>query len=775
MEAMFWSRTQSGKSAKSARSVHSFVAVTALFSSLFFVSPASAAPSDSDASEATRASSFLLEPYSQRNAVVGTSSHVSKVATNESFEGLMELAELSPTLIKPDSDVRVSVKVTNTSDQKITDPQVTFNLTRVRFSTRLGLDSWESRVLGDAPGDILASETLNQSLAPGKTANFQFTIKASQFALLGGYEGWGPRGVTLEFFGKQDGGKALIDALNTYVIWYPDAQSVTENLNVSTIVPLTGATLDPLADQETNQVLGTEVLAQVANTQPLAKALEAVKGVPSVSLAVDPELLESIDAAATPQPAPEGLDAVTASPTAEDSPNTEPDADPALEETFEQQEGRSWIDAFLNASTSHELLALPDYDSDWAPFADANVEMRANPTLSSQNLQSVEFSDAIAWPSADSFSAPVLQKVSDSNYPIALAEADVLLDNDQINYTPSATLKADIAPNTTVFNADERLTFLVQTPKSDNPVVERQRLIAELAVISKERPAENRNLVIAPNRSWSPEPSVANAQLSALESLPWVSTQPMSALADQDLKAQTDVPLAKAPSGPNLFEAGEFSQLREVQRSLNKFSRVVLEPKRLTDPYANSLARLTSQNWLTDLSGQDRATEGYKASATATMQTITVAPSSDINMISTGAEIPLTVRNDLDQDVTLQVQLSPNDPRLQADAAVPITIPANSSDSLRVPVTAVGSGNVAVKVNILDESGSLITSTGSFDVRVRADWENMGTAVVFSLLAILLVGGVWRTIRRGRSENRSQALDTQEALALVEAEAEERK
>jgi len=39
-------------------------------------------------------------------------------------------------------------------------------------------------------------------------------------------------------------------------------------------------------------------------------------------------------------------------------------------------------------------------------------------------------------------------------------------------------------------------------------------------------------------------------------------------------------------------------------------------------------------------------------------------------------------------------------------------------------------------------------------VRVRAEWEGIGTAVAGSLLALGLVIGVVRTIRRGRTSRR---------------------
>ena len=44
-------------------------------------------------------------------------------------------------------------------------------------------------------------------------------------------------------------------------------------------------------------------------------------------------------------------------------------------------------------------------------------------------------------------------------------------------------------------------------------------------------------------------------------------------------------------------------------------------------------------------------------------------------------------------------------------------------------------------------------------MRVRADWENVGTAIVGVLLALGLAFGLWRTIRRGQSERRGAVVE----------------
>ena len=69
---------------------------------------------------------------------------------------------------------------------------------------------------------------------------------------------------------------------------------------------------------------------------------------------------------------------------------------------------------------------------------------------------------------------------------------------------------------------------------------------------------------------------------------------------------------------------------------------------------------------------------------------------------------------------------------------------------MTIPVEAHGSGNIQVEVHILDPKGNVIAPSQSVPIRVRADWENVGTLVIAILLAVILAVGIVRSLRRGR-------------------------
>nr|WP_282922685.1 DUF6049 family protein [Mobiluncus sp. Marseille-Q7826] len=124
-------------------------------------------------------------------------------------------------------------------------------------------------------------------------------------------------------------------------------------------------------------------------------------------------------------------------------------------------------------------------------------------------------------------------------------------------------------------------------------------------------------------------------------------------------------------------------------------------------------------------------------------------PASVINLIDKTAQLPISVSNGWDQAVSVRLKLTPTDTRLQFDPVETLTIAPHSIGQFRIPVKAVGSGDVQVTVQLTNPEGQSIGTPETIRVRVRAEWESTGTYIVAGLLAAVLVFGIVRRIVKG--------------------------
>ncbi len=126
------------------------------------------------------------------------------------------------------------------------------------------------------------------------------------------------------------------------------------------------------------------------------------------------------------------------------------------------------------------------------------------------------------------------------------------------------------------------------------------------------------------------------------------------------------------------------------------------------------------------------------------------AESTQITLINSSASLPFTITSQADVPLEVQVELVTSDPRLQAQNSVSVTLNPHSSTTVEIPVTAVGNADVTVQINVTSSNGVTLDQSSLMNVRVYANWEDTLMVVVSCILVVLFVGGLIRTIRRGR-------------------------
>ena len=141
---------------------------------------------------------------------------------------------------------------------------------------------------------------------------------------------------------------------------------------------------------------------------------------------------------------------------------------------------------------------------------------------------------------------------------------------------------------------------------------------------------------------------------------------------------------------------------------------------------------------------------------TTMLSSVTVEPSSAVNLINKSANFPVLIRNNLDWPVRVDVTLIPDDPRLRATPAQSQLLAAHGATTVEVPVGAIGSGNIEVTYKVTTPDGHILDESQTVFVRMRAGWEDAITAVIAALFGLLFLVGITRSIR-GRSMRKAEA------------------
>ncbi|WPF82389.1 DUF6049 family protein [Sanguibacter sp. 4.1] len=643
----------------------------------------------------------------------------------------VRLVSMNPEVVRPGDTLTVRAEVTNTTTETLVQPVATLSVSKYRFLTRERLTAWTDLTLSDAFGTVLESVEVPADLAPGDSAMVDFSVEADSMGLLTSLDGWGPRGmaVTLAGDGTTPASLDPVGALRTFVLWFPVEDTEVTPVDVSVLVPVVGPAVDPL-----DPTAAEASLAAVSSADGrLSKVLESTEDLADVGWAVDPSLVR------------------------EQTPAEEGDASATAGTSSPGPSGR-----IVDGAADREVFALPADDQDVVALAAAGLPVPSSPTLSGD---SATWRTDLSWPAEDTPDARTLSAVAAAGASTVVAAPGSLPPSATLSYTPSSRASVSTSSGEiTALVPDGPLSAQLTSAQTGTAVSARQRMLAELAIVSRERPAEGRHLLLTAPRDWAPDPSVARAQLESLGSTPWTRLRPVSTLigAEDSDVARTAPAESAVPEGA--ITRDQLSTVDRAVADLRSFAQVVPDPASLVAPVDEAARAVTSVSWRTDPAGRSTAVAGMVAEVDRIEASVSVVTAKNFNIISTGSQIPVQVVNDLDQPVTLRVSLDPDDPRLVAETTDPVTIGPGQEVREQVPVRAVGSGDVRVTAQVLALDGTVLGSAEPFEVRVRADWENMGTAVVAGLLVLLLGGGIWRTVHRGRSDRRVSA----DAVGLVE-------
>ena len=260
------------------------------------------------------------------------------------------------------------------------------------------------------------------------------------------------------------------------------------------------------------------------------------------------------------------------------------------------------------------------------------------------------------------------------------------------------------------------------------------------------------SVIMAPGDSWGVDGGTSSRAIAVLFAAPFVMPVTLTDVLSSPDRAAVDL--------PDVAPLSSDTSADEVVGAVSGLTR-------LDDLAAATTGRSTmimdaERGLLESLSLQNRADPAFRTEQSATaiatsndvLSSVAVTSGSQLLLVSSSGSIPITVSNGLDVPVTIRVAITSRSPILRTKDTPVATIDAGADATVKVPVTAISSGDVSVAVALRTEEGATIAVAETLKVRVRAAWGNLATAIFTLGLLVLFVAGVVRTIRRGRKDTR---------------------
>lgn len=727
----------------------------------------------------------------------GSSGQRAETTTNQVT---LSIDALAPEVLHTDQDLILTGTITNGTSQAITGADLVTRVQRSTESTSRGLGRWLTGTDESGLSDPVAVP-LGHDLQPGGVSQFSITIPAGELPLTSADQ-WGPRGVSVALMAQD----VSLAQDRSILVWDSGASVAPVRMTVFLPVTASAQEMAVLSGPRTQE--RSEALSRI-HSRVLGLVSMAGDGVVA---AVDPALVEALGVTtasleqaarnsgsqpATPDGAPQSPQSAdpsaSSAPSAPSAPSTTgPSASPAPSpqsggtataspsDKKASQASNEVIQlsaALARAIHTDSLVALPWGDSDTAALAHLQqtglIETAARRTQESAIVKAGA-PTSLTWLASSAADATTVNALPQPASTI-IASPESLPPADELTYTPSGlgasgghavlipeqSLSGALTGENARPTGSDQSTQSVQSAQAAE-LDTRQLLRSNSAILARQAPALERDVVVAmPRQAASAvQPSVVRERVATLRSVSWARSQPLDALQE---RAQEEV--AAVNEGTSRIERSELPETviddnelstdtlvaaGRTAGTLQSISSVLSEPAAVLGDYTDLQAVVSSASWRADPRTRNAQVPAAEASGTNVTSSLAAVPSSTINVISSEAQLPVRITSSLSQDVTVQVYLVSNNKRLQVPRTTTVRVPAHQQAKVTVPIQAVGSGDVGLRVQVLAADGTTVGTPTTVHMRVRADWEGRGTGIVVGVLVSIVVIGTVRTVRRGR-------------------------
>jgi hypothetical protein len=668
-------------------------------------------------------------------------------AATGSRTAAVTIGDLSPRVPTANGSITVTGSVVNNGKSKITDARIAVHVPpggAVR--TRSAMEAEAARTDFDPAldgSDLNGVDPVTvPDLAPG--ASTSFTTKIPVSALYLGSPGVYVLGIALDGQNAQETSDHVLGIKRTFLPWYGDSGSAKPT-RISNLWPLTDRPhVNPRGDSDSQQspIFTDDDL--VKELQPGGRLSQMVQLGSSlqVTWVIDPDLLATVEAMTKPYrvAGPGG------------------DID-HLKTGTGTTVAKQWLNSLKTAVTGDQVIALPFGDPDIASLAHQAKGLSSDLNLVKTGTElgkttvdlilGVQSITDVAWPADGAIDSSVVSVARAAGANQVITRNDSLREQPGLDYTPTSA--RPIGGGTTAVNTDATLSTAfdgdMSNPQSANLAI--QNYLAQTLLITMEAQNKQRTILVAPQRM--PTVSQAKAMASAItaaDGSQWVEPVDYgtAAKAKADPLANHTVPPTRSyPASLRKQElpAEAFQQLHEVQLNLNDFVVILTIKDRVTVPFRNAMLRATSTGWR----GDDGKEKAYRDSIgtylTDLIGSVHILQKSDLTLSGRSGTIPVTVKNELGQQINgLVLQLSSNSNiRLKIkDPRQPITIDGGHTRTLKFQTTASANGPAQISAHLYTQSGALYGSTVAFKVQLTNVTDLVMLIIAAGLLLLVLAG-----------------------------------
>jgi hypothetical protein len=691
------------------------------------------------------------------------------VTASTDYPATVEITSVTP-VAGDNAQVTIVGKVTNTGSGTLKAAHVAVRSPR-RLDTRSDINLVAGRTTPSSQDGIDLAKTKTEigDLAPGRSAPFTVHTSVGDLGLKEG----GVHELAVDV--RDEDQDHALGIARTYLPY--NVQQSAKQTQIATLWPITHApelVAQTMPGDDQTPVLRDDGLAtELGPDGRLGKLVSLGQTLPNLTWVIDPDLLDTVYAMTKPYRV--------------QKPGTAGDS--AKEENTLAGSGSAvasdWLAKLRTAvgMNGAQVVALPYADPDLASIAHNGAGLPGMDTalskaatagkVTAEGRLSVDVTGGVAWPYQGRLDQPTAAVARTAGAGLVLVDGASLPESRSLSYTPNAA--RPIGNGQTAVVADSTLSALFQGDLGTEQAqtLAEQRFLAETMTVNRQRPDDQRSLLVMPPRTMSAGTAKVLADALGAASAPggWVAPARLDtvAAAAADSRANDSVP-GDYPGDLRGSElsATALSSVMGVQNGLDQLLLILTQPQRVRGPFNAAMVRSMSTQWRDRNDPGATYRDGVQSYLANLTSAVRVPAKSVITLPGDNATLLISVKNDLNQAVgNLQLRVvSAQVNRLNVGQAEAVVLDSTTARTFRFPAKAQVNGPVQMTAQLWT-TGPDAQPYGkpvAFTVEVTSVASGVMYVIGAGLVLIVLAGVRFSLQRKKRSAAGEVDLDPERLL-----------
>jgi hypothetical protein len=298
-------------------------------------------------------------------------------------------------------------------------------------------------------------------------------------------------------------------------------------------------------------------------------------------------------------------------------------------------------------------------------------------------------------------------------------------------------------------NMRENLNIDVKNPIQTSTPLSLQFFLADTLVTANEAPGIERESIVYDQNNTN----FAELLMNQLKNASWLRLNKLTDIGKTEPDIESSPVFGQIRN--KTLTKKDISTLMLYASHLDNFAQITESPQTFLSENSKPIISVFDANTVNDSEASEKRLKDAINSTSSLLQSIEIADISSVTAISNEAQIPITLRNRLNEPINVTLDLEIFGQNKESGSKQEVKVPSNAEIVTKMPLSFKYFGLSTVKAHLANQAGDSIGDSITFSVTNVPEIGEYGLKLFIAGITLLFAFGIYRTIKKRKKHANS--------------------